>query len=144
MPRSYEILDHTADQILRARGRSPEELLRNLARGFYLVALGRVPRLRETQQQPLELRAPTMEDLVVRLLNEQVFLLYARHQLALPADDWRVDLENGDWVLRGSWRLQPHDPQRYPPKTEIKSATYHNLEVRAQGALWETSVTLDI
>ncbi len=144
MPRSYEILEHTADQILRARGRSPEELLRNLAKGFYLVALGRVPRLRNTDQKPLELRAPTMEDLVVQLLNEQIFFLYAKHLLALPDEDWTVELDGEDWVLRGSWKLAPHDAEKYPPRTEIKSATYHNLEVQAKGALWETQVTLDI
>jgi SHS2 domain-containing protein len=115
----FRTLPHTADLRLVVWGADLPALLGASVAGALACALGRAPAgaalaWSEVEHWPV---APTEQ--IVRLVNEALFLLYTRHQVAVTV---RPDLRR---VLLGTRPLG-----RRRPLLELKAATFHDLAVK--------------
>lgn len=130
----YRTLAHGADLRVAVWGADVEELIRNAVVAAGTLALGTLPRL------PVRLRIrvrPWPADLpsrLVRAVNEALFHLYARRQVAL------------DFTLgpAGATLGVADLPPGCIPELEVKAATYHALRPRRRARRLAAMLTLDV
>ncbi|MGD1147692.1 MAG: archease [Thermoanaerobaculaceae bacterium] len=130
----FRTLAHGADLRVAIWGDDERELICNAVRATMTLALG--------TNMPFEGRhrvaiRPWPEDLasrLVRAVNEALFALYVRHEVAtdFEATAGGATLELGPL------------PAGVVPELEVKAATYHDLRPRRRGDRLGAMLTLDV
>lgn len=134
----FEFIDHTADVGVLASGDTLADVFAQAALGM-MSFMTDLESIREREVREVVVSAPDREALLVAWLNELVYLfgveglLFRRFEV----------LEVGDTHLRAQCHGERLDPTRHRVTTEIKSATYHMLEVKKNDS-WHARVILDI
>jgi SHS2 domain-containing protein len=159
---AFQILEHTADIGLRARGGTLEELFENAAWGLAeILDVGRPAQVRPGRRvagggpprssrrrasggagvnsRHVDLRDATdIEALLVAWTNELI-LLTEEGRACLG----RVQVDSvGEEGLQGDVQLIDCDP--VPEGTDLKAATYHQLSVRETARGWEATLYFDV
>jgi SHS2 domain-containing protein len=133
---SFEILEHTADIGLRARGRTPEELFENAAAGL-LEILGAAAREGSTDEE-IAVEADDPAALLVHFLDELIYLVDARGA-RIAAITVRFDAPTR---LRARVTWTPSDEPL--GGTELKAATLHQLSLEERADGYEATVFFDV
>lgn len=128
----YELLEHTADVMVRAKGKDLEECFANAAYALFdqMVDVSKVKPMTEVS---FEVEGHDLESLLYNFLSEFLYLHDAK-QLVLC--EFEVEIR-GDRVLckaRGERLSHSKHAQRH----EVKAITYHMLSVDPK----EPSVTV--
>ncbi|HET6751334.1 MAG TPA: archease [Actinomycetes bacterium] len=136
----FELLAHTADVGVRARGATLEEVFEQATLGLAEVlgalARGGPP---DGERVAVEVTAGDHGALLVDWLNEVLWLHEARQHAAVVAV--RVDQVTGDRAA-GSVTFSTTGPPA--DGTSVKAATYHQLRVARDGGGWLAEVYLDV
>lgn len=137
--RPYRLLEHTADIRAKVTGRTKRRLFQNAV--FTLSDLiVEAPTIRSRSSRTIRVSASSEDLLLVRLLQEVLFLFDAKRFLSrrLEFVSWKL----GRLLVR-SWgeRL---DLKRHRPKTEIKAVTLHGLAIRKRGGYFEADLVFDV
>jgi SHS2 domain-containing protein len=135
---SYEVIDHTADIGIIARGRDLNELFNSAARGM-LHLLTDEGTGRQDVRREINLEAGDTETLLVEWLNELLYLLDTERLLLFEFD---VFIEGGK--LSAKCRGMAIDRRTYTLKREIKAATYHDLRIIKDGSHYSAKIIFDI
>jgi len=138
MPR-YELLEHTADVAVRVRGADFGELYAGIVWAV-VDLMADASAVAATVSCPIDLAAESPEELVVALANEILFH-FETDRLLLPH---LAPTSAGPTSVRGALRGEPLDPGRHLWKTELKSATYHDLAVRTDESGLVVDLVLDV
>jgi SHS2 domain-containing protein len=134
--------DVTSDLAFVARGRTLEDLFRAAAEALLAATVEDPERVARDELVCLELAEPALDLLLVRFLNELVYLRDAEG-LLLHAGD--VSISRGDEArLRASLAGEPIARGRHRLAGEVKAATAHQLRVAPTDEGWEAAVTLDV
>lgn len=135
----YQPISHTADIGFKVWGGTLEELFSNAARAVTenLVEISDgIP----NQTVFVQLNADSLEELLVKWLNEIVFLFETQSLMGLGFHVLQCDPKNFKAAIHGlHW-----DPAQYPLKTQIKAVTFHEMSVRKKGDQFEVQVILDV
>jgi SHS2 domain-containing protein len=133
----YEILEHTADIGVRARGRSLEELFENAAWGMAEV-LGARAQDERGRAITVHVEGADREALLVAWLDEVMFRLeHSGGRLSnLHVRAVREGVVDADVIL-----VEDGSP---PDGTELKAATYHQLAIRQTDEGYEATVYFDV
>lgn len=124
MAGDYEIVDHTADVAIVARGADVGEAFANAGRA--LLSLVTDPdSVAEVEERRIELSADDLGDLLVAWLNELIYLFDAENLLLSGFDVRPV----GDTGLVATVRGERVDKTRHRIKLGVKAATHHMLEI---------------
>ncbi|MCP3176020.1 archease [Desulfuromonas sp. KJ2020] len=136
---SYRLLEHTADMGIEATAATLEDLYAQAAKGLIAIIFGNTsgPALRD---RFIELDGSDLADLLVRWLNEILYLVEMEH--FLPCQFTLDPIQNHH--LRGKVRGFHFDEERVQAEREVKAVTYHQLEVRRQAAGWLARVYVDL
>lgn len=135
----FEILDHTADIGLRARGRTKAELFANAALALMSIA-AELDDVRPASAYPI---AATGEDDAALLVNWLSEVLYYLDGGRIVMCRFQVEeLERGS--VRGCGWGEPWDPARHRAKVVVKGVTYHQLKLTKDSEGWCAEVFLDI
>ncbi|MGC9400495.1 MAG: archease [Anaerolineae bacterium] len=132
----WEERNHTADLCIHVWGADLEDLFATAARGMFalITDLESVPM---TETEELHLNAPDVEVLLVDWLNELLYLAEAGDPLTAYTA----------FTFERLSTTALHAHARGGPITDyhayIKAATYHNLQVRATQAGYETEIVFD-
>ncbi|MDQ7819166.1 MAG: archease [Armatimonadota bacterium] len=134
----FEVIEHTADVGIVARGRTLEDLFAHAAEGMFhfLIAPGTV-RLQESRRVIVE--AEDLPGLLVAWLNELLVLLNGHGFVPGSFEVREVSPERLEADVRG----EPVDPHRHRFRLDVKAATYHQLEVRRNDQ-WQARVIFDV
>ncbi len=136
---SYEFFDHAADVGIALRGESLEGLF--MAAGHALMEwIGPEPASSQAMNLQLQVRAETCEELLVRWLQELMFLFQHKHAYFTGADSLSVTC----LALSGEIAFRIWEDSSYGDYQEVKGVTYHQLHVRHEGDCWKARVILDI
>lgn len=139
MSAPFEILDHTADVRLRARGATPAEVCEQAAHG--LMALLVAPEtVQGREEECIAVDGDDAVDLLIRWLHELLFRFDARRRVF--ADIRVTDLS--EWRLKAVLRGEAFDPRRHKPRQEIKAVTYHGARFERAGDGWVAEVLFDL
>lgn len=134
----YELIDHTADVGIRAWGESLAEVFAQAALGMFSF-MSDLESVRERESREVVAEGADREVLLVAWLNELVYLFGVEGLLFRRFDV----LEMEDTRIRARCHGERLDQVRHSVTAEVKSATYHMLEVR-RNDLWHARVILDI
>ena len=132
----------TSDLAFVARGETPEKTFRAAAEALLAATVEEPAAVERREQRRLALQEPDLELLLLRFLNELVYLrdaegllLHARRLQIARNDVARLDAE-----LEG----ETIEPRRHALLAEVKAATAHGLRVAKSTAGWLACVTLDV
>ncbi len=136
--RSFQLLDHTADALVRARGDSLGELLVACAEGLFAVIVedGEV---RHANSVAIELEADSAEELVHGWLRELVYRCSAEGWVFARFDVRRATPTDLHVVCHG----ETLDPARHRG-AEVKAVTWHGFRVDETPDGWVADVLFDI
>ncbi len=137
MTRGYEILEHTADVGIRARGSTLEGAFASAAEGLAELMGAWFPG--QGRERPIEVRASDRAALLVAWIDELLFLHEAEDAIFGGFDVDGV----GDDRLRARVLLAARG-DRALDDVGIKAATYHRLRVESEGDAWLAQVYLDV
>jgi len=130
----YDLLEHTADAMVRVRGSGLEQLLENAAFAMFDLQYG-LENVDESEERVVEAAAPDREMLLVRLLtmllsvSEAEGLVFRRFEVAVKRDARTPSGASSPFVARCTARGSRFDPARHERHIHVKAVTYHMLEV---------------
>lgn len=133
--KQYELLPHTADVAVRARGSSKAELLTAAVQGMFAAAEPQYVKNGEEIERPFEVAAEDFPSLLVAVLNEAIFHAGTRHE---AYDDVNI-ASLAEMKAHGILKGRPITGFG----TEIKAATYHDLSVEKKNGTWQATVIFD-
>jgi SHS2 domain-containing protein len=164
MSAGYELVDHTADVVVRAYGASREQVFEQAA--LATVSLLYDPAtVRSREGIPVELGAADAELLLAAWLNELLFLIEARRRVfarfevrsvgpddaagEAPAARRRTTAASGTQAAPGAWLRatavgEAFDGRRHAVRSVVKAATLHDLSLLRVPGGWEGRVLLDV
>ena len=134
----FEVIEHTADVGIVARGRTLEELFAHAAEGMFHFLIS-ADTVRPDQRRRVAVEAEDLPGLLVAWLNELLVLLNAE---GFVPRAFEVRDVSGGRLEADVWG-EPVDPRRHRFRLDVKAATYHQLEVRRDG-LWQARVIFDV
>ncbi len=136
--------DHTADVGFEvSKAATPGALFDEARQALLATMFERPPENRE-EVEPVRLSGPDLETLLVRWLNELVFLVQDLGFVPTGAEVRIEDVGNGGYNLEARLAGTPLDTAEHGWRGEIKSATFHGLRVTRESAGWRARVILDV
>jgi SHS2 domain-containing protein len=142
-PARFEFVEGaTSDLSFVARGSTLEEAFAAAAEALLAATLEAPARVEARLRREIALEEPDLELLLLRFLNELVYLRDAEG-LLLRAERLRVSPgppARLDATLAG----EEIDAARHALAAEVKAATAHGLGVRRDPAGWRAEATLDV
>jgi SHS2 domain-containing protein len=123
MPERYEVIDHTADIVIRASGKDLNEAFENAAYALFDTMCD-ASTVRPLKTKKLELASDDPEQLLVDWLSRLLFICDVDDMLF---SEFEVRMEGG--ILKAVIKGEKLDAERHLLKTDIKAITYHMLEV---------------
>jgi SHS2 domain-containing protein len=139
-----EMLDHTADVGFGLKAPTLEELFDEARRALLMVVFARPPEEGRDEAE-IRLSAPDLETLLVRWLNELTYLI--QDTGFVPAGAKKIEIQETDGVglsLEARLAGAPLLLEEYGWQGEIKSATFHGLDVADDDEGWHARVILDV
>jgi SHS2 domain-containing protein len=135
----FELLEHTSDIGVLARGATRDEALVAASQGLVSILVDPSP-FRALDER--HFRAPGSDEAaqIVNWLNEILFffdtdgLVFVDFQI----DSW-TDIE-----IKGRARGERFDIDKHEFRTAVKAATYHQFESHSVPAGWEIRVFVDV
>ncbi|HDR16928.1 MAG TPA: archease [Desulfobacteraceae bacterium] len=134
-----EIIDHTADMGIVARGCDLKSLFRNAALGLVrLIVSG--PPVKSDKTEKVMLEGGDAADLLVKWLGEILYLLQGEELVTVEARVKFVSM----CILEAELDVAGFDPTRHEMILDVKAVTYHQSMVWNDGNHWLGRVILDL
>ena len=128
----YEVLEHTADIMVRCTGRDLEECFENAAYAMFDQIVD-TSRIEDSVERIIRVSAEDDEERLYSFLSELLFVMDCE---SLVFDSFKVTFEGDDVICKA--KGEPLDVKKHHAKAEIKAVTYHMLSVNRE----EPSVTV--
>ncbi len=154
----FEVLEHTADAGIIARGSNPEELFSNAALGMFSLMVD-TDGVRETEERFISVGAHDLETLLVHWLSELLYhvdaeeMIFSRFEILelwqaqQSAETPETPPEHDErplYRLRGRALGERIDPERHSLRTGVKAVTRHMLDIRAENSGYRATVLFDL
>jgi len=136
--KKYEQLDISGDTGLKILGKTLEELFKNAALGMSELVTD-ISKIKEEEEKEIVLSADNYESLLVRWLNELIFLFDAHGFIGKQFSVGFLGNTLKAKVLGGTF-----NPEINESRLLIKAATYHKLSLKRTNSKWEAIVIFDI
>ncbi len=137
------MLDHTADVGFEIEAPTLETLFDEARRALVMTVFEQPPE-RGEDEDSVRLLAPNLETLLVRWINELIFFIQGNGFVTVRAEIEIREAGEGSFSLEARLAGAPLDLEGYGWQGEIKSATFHGLEVTRGGEGWQAQVILDV
>jgi len=135
----YRIFPHTADLGVEVYGANLLELFEHSALALFDL-MTNVAKVMEQETCEFSVEAADRELLLREWLGELLYYSISRHFLFKSCQIEQFCEQK----LIASASGEPFNPQKHILKREIKSVTYHELQIRRQGNHWKARFVLDI
>jgi SHS2 domain-containing protein len=137
----FKFIDHTADIAVEVKADSIQELFVASAQAFKEAVVN--PDAEKVGvSYNLKLNSHSLEALLVNFLNELNFRLISKKKIFNNVNGLKIHQKNDDYSLECV--LLEHDVDEDNIKTEIKSVTYHQMEIKKINGTYSTKIIFDI
>jgi len=137
--KGFEFLEHTADVMFRAYGKTPEELFANAARAmFNAMYEGKV---REQLVKEISVEGTDMENLLYNFLEELLFLFDTK-SFFLTRAEVKIERSANKYKLKA--KVYGDNSRYYAIALDVKAVTYHDMVVKKTDEGWMCQVVLDV
>ena len=134
----YEVIEHTADIGLKIYGKDLKDLFINAAVGLFSLIVD-LTKVDSSVEIELKKEESNKEELLVSWLNELIFQFSARSFIAKGINI----VELTDNKITAKIQGEKIDLSKHKILSEIKAATYHDLEVKEVKDGFEARVIFD-
>lgn len=140
---SFEFVEGaTGDLAFEARGPTVESIFIAAGEAFLAACIDEPDEVERRERWSFVLEEPDLELLLLRFLNELVFLRDAEDLLLHPE---RIEIVGDDSLeLRASLCGERADSARHALSSDVKAATAHGLRVGTTTDGWAATATLDV
>jgi SHS2 domain-containing protein len=139
----FEFVDEvTSDLAVQLDGPSLESVFEAAAQALLAATLENPGAVRSRQTRELRLREHDLGLLLLRFLNELIYLRDAE-RLLLRASQLSIR-RNGETELTACLEGEPMDAARHELAGEVKATTAHGLQVEERPWGWRARVTFDV
>jgi len=128
----YEVLEHTADVMIKAHGITIEECFQNAAFAM-MDQIVDASSAEAKVEEHITAEGSTLDDLLYNFLSEVLFIFDAK---GLLLSEFDVTISEG--MLKCRAKGERFDAMKHSPRQEIKAVTYHMLQVNTE----EPSITV--
>jgi len=139
LTKSFEIIDHTADIGISVYGRTLKELFSNAATALFSL-ISNLEQVKATDTRTITVNAPDRESLLIRWLNELIYLWDTEHFIYSRFEIVRLTSK----YLEANCFGETLDPSRHTVYRDVKAATYHMLQINRDNQGYQTRVIFDI
>lgn len=147
LPGIYDMLEHTGDVYIRARGRDIVELLENCGIALFdtMVNVKMVELLatREVYASGFDL-----ESLLYKWLEELLILYYSENLVCGKVEVENISIiktgESVEYTVRGKVYCEEFKHDKHEPRVEVKSPTYSLMRILKTESEWVAYFVLDI
>jgi SHS2 domain-containing protein len=140
MSAEYKFINHTADLAFDVSADSLEELFLEAAKAWRISVVGDISG-KALSNVMFNISADSLEELLVNFLNELNFLLTTKKWLAIIFNNIVIDKTN---FLFSANSTGFHVDNSIEIKEEIKSATYHQMNIVNIDNRFSTRVVFDV
>jgi len=134
----YKLIDHTADIGISVEGKDLKDLFETSAYAMSSQMFD-LNKFKDKETKRIELEGVNLEDLLVRWLNELIFLSEKGYIFK------NFNIGNlKETSLSASVKGERIDFRKTPLKQQIKAATYHQLEIKNVGNRWQATIIFDV
>ena len=123
MAERYEIIDHTADIVVRTSAKTMDMAFENAAYALF-DTMCEASTVKPMKIKKIELQAPDMEQLLVDWLSRLLFLCDVDDMLF---SEFEVRITGT--TLKARIKGEKLDAEKHSLKNDVKAITYHMLEV---------------
>lgn len=125
---SFEYLDHTADVIIRAKGKNLEEAFEQAALAFYNV-ISDTSLVKTELTKEVTITSEDRESLLFDWIDQLIFYFDTEYLICNQIKVNSItEVENG-FKLVAKISGEEFDIERHPQKTEVKAMTYSFMEI---------------
>ncbi|UCD55066.1 MAG: archease [Candidatus Omnitrophota bacterium] len=135
----YEQIPHTADVAIRVYGKDLKELFINAAFGMFDI-IADLEGLKSSVSIDVNLKAPSKEELLVSWLDELLYNFYTKGIIFFEFDISFLSEEQ--LMIKAYGRHIGENRNRL--KTEIKAATYHDLNIKQSDKGCSVDIVFDV
>ena len=139
---NYKFVDHTADIAAELEGSSLQDIFEAGAKAW-LSAITDDDSIDGDDFMEIELSATSKEELLITFLNELNYLLMAKRWLCLSIQSIKLFNDAEGYELSAELK-GTQVSIAFPMKHEIKSVTYHQVEIVEENGKYSTLVVFDI
>jgi SHS2 domain-containing protein len=135
----FTLLDHPSDIGIEATGSTLSEAFSSAASGLVSIIIDPAT-ICSDESREIEIEADDDEMLLVKWLNEFIYLFDARHFVCA-----RIDIhELKEHRLKASVRGEPFSANRHTARTDVKAVTFHQLSIGENNGVWTVRVFVDL
>lgn len=132
---TYKILEHTADFIIRAEGKTIKELFSETMRGMFEAIRPQITG-KKTIKREINIESMDLKALLVDFLNEALYQSDVNNEAYTGATFQKLTKTELKAVLVGK-KIKSF-------QEEIKAVTHHGLKIEKQRDGWVSEVLFDI
>ncbi|MFH1414455.1 MAG: archease [Candidatus Omnitrophota bacterium] len=138
--KSYEIIEHTADIGIRVKGKDSKELFRNSALAMFDLIATKLKESKSPDKEKIliKINSDNLEELFINWLNELLSLSSVKEKIFCEISFKNLDKNNLEAEVVGC------DLKNYKIESEIKAATYHQLQLKEEQSGWQAEVIFDV
>lgn len=140
---NYEFVEHTADLSIKAEGSSLEELFINFAEGYKEAAYDAAEGADEETEE-LSFTENSAEELLVSFLSELNYFNLVKKLLFISVESIDIYNVNNKYKMSAGVNFKQYDEKNDELKEEIKSVTFHNLEIEKKDDKYTATIVFDI
>ncbi len=142
--KGFEYLDHTADLMIRAYGRSLEELLENCSKAFFnAISPGYLEKTEVKRCIKIEVEGDSLEELIFRWMSE---LVYSFDTEGLLGKEFKIEVkrEGESYKAMGEICGEEFDPEKHEYALQVKAMTYNMLKVSEENGRYVAEFVMDV
>jgi SHS2 domain-containing protein len=135
----FELLEHTSDIGILARGRNREEALIAVSHGLVSILVNPTE-FRASEERYFKAPGPDEDAQIVNWLNEILFFFDTEDMVFVQfaIDSWTSS------EITGRAKGERFDIDRHELRTAVKAVTYHQFQSHAVEKGWEIRVFVDV
>jgi SHS2 domain-containing protein len=135
----FELLEHTSDIGILARGRNREEALIAVSHGLVSILVNPTE-FRASEERYFKAPGPDEDAQIVNWLNEILFFFDTEDMVFVQfaIDSWTSS------EITGRAKGERFDIDRHELRTGVKAVTYHQFQSHAVEKGWEIRVFVDV
>ncbi len=139
----YSHLEHTADVLIEARGRTLEEAFEYAGIGVYEVITD-TSRVALSRRVDLDVEGLDLENLLYRWIEEALLYTDSEGLVFGKFSVCRILKEGDTYKLIGSAWGEEFNPDKHEHRTIVKAMTYAQMEIRKEAGCWLLRFVVDI
>ncbi|MEM0087406.1 MAG: archease [Thermofilum sp.] len=139
----FQILEHTADVLIRAWGSTLDEALSHAVLGMYEVMTD-LSSIRPSEMRVVEAEGVDLENLLYNLIEKLIILFDEEAFLISSVESCQLTQRDGAWHVVLEARGERYDPERHESRVLVKAATYHMMRIWSEEGCWFIQYVVDI